>query len=173
MSAGLRLEWQHAFGLAKELSEHLAPHVVESKCVGSVRRRQPTVGDLEFVCRPHMQADLAGDEFPILDVIEQAMAEIAVRLQGGQRALSYTELFGLKGLKLQLFVCWPPASWGSLVAIRPGPWELSKHAVTMLAQKLLPLGSARRPWCANTLRHRAVPTTAGRARWRPVTWRTP
>ncbi len=129
---GFKMEWKHAYSIAQEISEHLKPHVIELKCVGSVRRKKPEVGDIEFVCRPQMQTDLVGGAYPILDVIEKALGEIGTRRMGDQRLLAYGDIYGFKGLKLDLFVCWPPASFGSLVAIRTGPWELSKHAMTML-----------------------------------------
>lgn len=132
---GFKLAWEHAVAIAKDVSDLLAPHVLESKCVGSVRRKKPEVSDIEFVCRPQMQTDLAGDEYPILDVIEKALGEHAKRRMGDKRMLGYGDLFGLKGLKLELYVCFPPASFGSLVAIRTGPWELSKHAMSMLLRR--------------------------------------
>lgn len=129
---GFSIPWEHAYAIAEEVRDHLKPHVLELKCVGSVRRRKPQVKDIEFVCRPQMQKDLAGDEYPILDVLEKACAEIGVRRMGGQRMMAYGDLFEFKGLNLDLFMCWPPASFGSLVAIRTGPAELSQYAVTQM-----------------------------------------
>lgn len=124
MSTG-KIPWDQAYRMAQRVHELLEPHVVRSKCVGSLRRRQPEVGDIEFVVEPRMiQVDLLGEQGPDLAPIHGVLREHAVRVKGADRMLQYGELFGWPGVQLELYLAWPPAEWGSLVAIRTGPWQL-------------------------------------------------
>lgn len=129
MSDGVRIAWEHAFSIAGEIAAELGPHVAELKCVGSVRRKRETCGDIEFVARPKMATDLAGDTYPILDEIEACLAQIGPRTKGGDRMLQIKDIFGLRGLKLDLYLVWGQSSWGSQLAIRTGPWELGRHCM--------------------------------------------
>jgi len=130
MSTGARIPWADAYALAEEVAERLAPVVGRLKCVGSVRRRKPTVGDLEFVAGPIMHADLFGGETPVLDPIRHVMHELGTWVKGGDRMMQVTDLLGRRGLTLDLYVVHPPAAWGSQVAIRTGPADLGHYVVT-------------------------------------------
>lgn len=132
MSAGVRLTREDAYALAEEVSERLSPHVLELKVVGSVRRQRKTVGDIEFLARPVMNGDLFGGETPALEWLLAALATMGSITKAGERMMQVTDLFGRADLKLDLFLCWRPASWGSLLAIRTGPADLGRYVVTVM-----------------------------------------
>ena len=46
--------------------------------------------------------------------------------------MQITDLEGREGFKLEVYLVHPPAQWGTLLAIRTGPWELGRHAVTLI-----------------------------------------
>ena len=134
MSAGVKMRHQDAMHLAAKISEELAPVVVRSKAVGSLRRRREFVSDIEFLIEPRMlEADLFGtpaaDVAPIRAVAEQ-LGEI---VRGGERYIQVRHVLG-SPLNLDLFICHPPAEWGVLHAIRTGPASLAELAVTRMHQ---------------------------------------
>lgn len=129
MSVGTRIPWDQAYDLAKTVSEELQSAVARSKCVGSVRRRKPTCGDVEFVIEPHYQEDLVGGKYPIIDAIQAALEELGTWVKGKHKMMQVTDLLGVEGVKLDLYVVTPPAQWGSIVAIRTGPWDLGKYVM--------------------------------------------
>lgn len=132
MGSGSGVPWAEGYQVAKEVAAYLAPYVVRAKCVGSVRRRRPTVSDVEFVAEPFMQADLLGDKTPDLPPIWRACADLGTVAKQGERYVQVVNVFGHAGLKLDLFLVHPPAQWGSLVAIRTGPAALSRLCVTRM-----------------------------------------
>ncbi len=125
-----------AYVLAKHASQVLAPHVVRMKAVGSIRRRREFVGDLEFLVEPRMSAiDLFGKLAPELEALKGALLCLGTWVKGADRQMVITDFNGRKGLKLELYIVHPPASWGTLLAIRTGPLEVSREAVTKLREK--------------------------------------
>lgn len=134
MSVGTRLPWTEACDLAQHVAERLAPAAARLKCVGSVRRRRPTVGDIEFLAEPHFDEDLLGGRIPIIEPVRAAMLELGTWVKGGERMMQVTDLLGRVGLKLDLYLIHPPAAWGSLLAIRTGPAELGRYVVTFCRQ---------------------------------------
>ena len=135
MSPGRLVPWAEAYALALYASEHLTPHVVRLKAVGSIRRRREYVGDLEFLVEPRMVT--APDLFdpknePELGPLREQLVQLGRWLQGGERQMAITDFNGRQGLRLELYICWSPASWGTLLAIRTGPVDLSRAAVTRL-----------------------------------------
>lgn len=133
MSTGTALSWEEAYRLAEDVSKELRPHVVRIKAAGSLRRRRPTCGDLEFVVEPHMAAaDLFGTLAPVVAPIRAALEQLGTWVKGGERMMQVTDLLGRNGLKCEVYLCHPPAQWGSILAIRTGPYELGRHAVTVM-----------------------------------------
>jgi DNA polymerase/3'-5' exonuclease PolX len=133
MSTGDRIPFAQAVTIASSIGQRLAPHVTRSKCVGSVRRRRDTIGDIEFVVEPRLvAADLFGNLLPDTASLRADVAGWSRWVKGGDRMWQVTDVFGREGLTLDLYFCWPPAEWGSIVAIRTGPWELGMEAVTRL-----------------------------------------
>lgn len=160
MSTGLRLAWKEAYDIARGVSEHLTPVVEELKCVGSLRRKRPDCGDLEFVARPFYQTDLVGGREPMIDAVRAALLELGTWVKGGPRMMQVTDVLGVGGLKLEVYLQHPlscgqcgqlidssaeavvkrgvcpcgakqfvGSMWGSLVAIRTGPWQLGRHVM--------------------------------------------
>lgn len=136
MSAGVvKVPWAEAYVLAEHASQHLKAHVVQLKAVGSVRRKRELVGDLEFLAEPRMiEADLFGTQAPDLEGLRAALRELGTWVKGAERMMQITDFNGRPGLKLEIYLCHPPAQWGSLLAIRTGPYELGREAVTRMRE---------------------------------------
>lgn len=133
MSVGTRIPWEDAYALAADVAEDLAPVVVRSKAVGSLRRRSRSVGDLEFLVEPRMiDADLFGGKKAHVEPIRAVAEKVGTVVKGGDRMIQVTNLYGAPDVTLDLYIVRPPANWYCLLAIRTGPWELGKHAVTLL-----------------------------------------
>ena len=136
MSTGTKLPWDEAYALAEAAANQLRPHVVRLKAVGSLRRRRPEVGDIEFLAEPFMEpSDLFGSLAPDVAPVRKVLEQLGTWVKGGERQMQITDLDGREGLKLELYLVHPPAQWGSLLAIRTGPWELGRHAVTLMRQR--------------------------------------
>lgn len=139
MSTGVRLRFAEAISIASSVSSRLGPHVERAKCVGSLRRRRDTVGDIEFVVEPRMRTvDLFGATAPDLEALRADLAEWSTWVKGGERMWQVTDVFGREGVTLDLYFVHPPAEWGSIVAIRTGPWQLGRIAVTRLRERGTP-----------------------------------
>ncbi len=140
MSAGDRVPLALAQELAGHVVRELGPHVARIEVVGSVRRLRPSVTDLEVVVEPLPDRNLFGEAGLELERIKNwAIASSAgvVRWQlSGPRPRRYVRVPRLfeTALNLDLFLVHPPAQWGSIVAIRTGPAELSQHAVTRMRE---------------------------------------
>ena len=125
------MSYKEAFALAEQVSAELTPLVAKLKCVGSLRRRRKRIGDIEFLAMPHFDVDLLGHQTPIIDPLRRAMTEMGTWIKGGERMMQVTDLFGNAGARLELYLVHPPASWGSLLAIRTGPAELGRYVMTV------------------------------------------
>ena len=56
-----RLQYDYAFALAQEAILNLTPACIKIEIAGSLRRRRPTVGDIEIVCILKHDLDLFGE----------------------------------------------------------------------------------------------------------------
>jgi DNA polymerase/3'-5' exonuclease PolX len=131
MAIGTRIPLERAMDIARGLAEQLRPHVVRVKCAGSIRRRRPMVGDIEFVIEPRMiAADLFGNVAPDLLPIRR-VAESWGRVKKGGERMIQVELAEYS-IDCELYLVHSPAQWGPLLAIRSGPAELAQYAVTRL-----------------------------------------
>ncbi len=149
MSAGTRLTFEDAYGLAEKVSILLGPTVEVLKVVGSLRRRRTTIGDLEFLARPPSSQDLfeEGPSIVHTEYVRAVMEGIGTWIKGGPRMMQITDLLGREGVHLELYLVhppacackdcrpWGPAAWGSMLAIRTGPEELSKYCVTVMRER--------------------------------------
>lgn len=136
MSDGSLLPWADAYALAEHAAEVLRPHVQRLKAVGSLRRRRPYVRDIEFLAEPRMVVDdLFGNMAPDVAPIRAALEQLGTWVKGAERMMQITDLGGRVGLKCELYLVHPPAQWGSLLAIRTGPYELGRHAVTRMRER--------------------------------------
>lgn len=135
MSIGQRIPWGQAVEIAKGLSDDLAPVCVRSKVAGSVRRRRPTVSDIEFVVEPVMVTDLALQEGPAVEWIRSVAARWGEIVKAGPRMIQVRHVHGVNGLTCELYLVHRPAQWGSILAIRTGPRELGQLAVTRMRER--------------------------------------
>lgn len=131
MSSGVRLDWHEAVPVAQELGERLRSVCPRVKCVGSLRRKRPTVGDIEFVVEPPGQQNLFGGEAePLVEPVEALVRSLGEWVKGGTKYMKVADVLG-SGLTLDVFVVTPPAAGGSTVAIRTGPADLGRYVVTV------------------------------------------
>lgn len=130
MSAGNRMPLERAEVLAARTVEALEPYVTQIVVVGSIRRRRPTVGDIEILVRPRQGWSLleAGAE-PDVELVRAVLLEIGEWVKGGNRMMQVTNLLGEQDVTLDVYLCHPPAQWGSLLAIRTGPAKLGELCV--------------------------------------------
>ncbi|MDB4947450.1 MAG: hypothetical protein JWM27_99 [Gemmatimonadetes bacterium] len=132
MSTGEKIPLARARRIADRAAAALAPAAAEVHVAGSVRRERPFVGDVELVVVPRMIPDgLFGDERPDLDSIR------AVALLWGKIVRSGDRLISVDAgeVKVELYLCHPPAQLGSILAIRTGPAEFGALAMQRLARR--------------------------------------
>jgi DNA polymerase/3'-5' exonuclease PolX len=132
-----RVPWDVAARFAQHISAELTPLAVRVKTVGSIRRRKPIVHDIELLIEPPNAADLFGAEAPFLDHIRAKAAQWGDLVKNGDRYIQvagrlYVLGEGERPVNIDLFLCHPPAQWGSLLAVRTGPKELGELAVTRM-----------------------------------------
>jgi len=133
MSTGEPMAFERAFQLAGEVHARLAPVCARLKAAGSLRRRRPLVRDLEFVCEPNTVTDLLGESAYDVESIRQVCQRMGDIEKSGNKYIKVVNLLGVDGLCLDLWLVTPPAQWGSILAIRTGPAELGKLAVSRMA----------------------------------------
>ena len=115
---------------AKDLQD--CPAFILVEVAGSVRRMKPGVKDIELIARTywHPIVDMFGKSSGIVlphEVVNIAEIFKAKRtIKNGQR---YKQ-FDLGEIKLDLFIVFPPASWGVIKLIRTGPADFSRKCVT-------------------------------------------
>jgi DNA polymerase/3'-5' exonuclease PolX len=121
---GTRLALPAAVDLANDITSQIRG---EAHVVGSIRRRKPTVGDIEIAV--HVDAEVS------LDVAEGGMfpGEYATVKGGGKPDWRYWQLRHLDGYMLDLFR-FDDQNRGSIMLIRTGPAAFSKHWVTALRE---------------------------------------
>ena len=120
MSTGTRIPLAMADSMAAELVAMLEPHCEPGRIVvaGSIRRRRPTIGDIEVVCIPRPY-----DATPLFC---SGIASIVNNWDAvkGELPCRYTQRLLPCGLKLDLFMP-DPQGFGLQVAIRTGSAEWS------------------------------------------------
>ncbi len=146
MSTGTRLTLSQADALAAKIVAELAPACERIEIAGSVRRRKPTVGDLEILAIPRWGTRPSLDLFAPPEPVDLLDARVAELVHQGMLAphpecpangARYKRLWlPDPGLQLDLFLVRPPAEWAVLWLIRTGPADFSRDVVT----RLLPRG---------------------------------
>lgn len=122
-------EAAHIAAMAYSALEPITRRIV---VCGSIRRGSALCGDVEIVAEPMMNGDLFGDDTPILEPIIRAVEMMGEISKQGSRYIQVRDIFNEREFNLDLFLCHPPAQWGSLVAIRTGPWQLGQHCMAEL-----------------------------------------
>lgn len=136
MSQGTKLAWRDAYGILRGIALELRPHVRRMKAGGSIRRGRAFVGDLELIIEPNMvDVSLLGDQEPDLGEVRRILRRAGTWVKGGDRFIQVTDVNERKGLQLDVWICWPPAQWGSILAIRTGPAELGHIAMMRLTDR--------------------------------------
>ena len=132
-SATHRISWRQASGLAYKVECQLRPACERIQVAGSVRRRSPDCGDIEFVLVPQREAGLFGAAQPGDSLVDVELARLVERGQlrpgrcDGERQKHY--VLTRSGAGLELFLV-TPATWGVQLAIRTGPRQFSAALVT-------------------------------------------
>lgn len=129
--------------IAEGLAVLLRPATERIEIAGSIRRRKPSVKDIEIVCTPRFRSERAGQASLLDDeqgtvytslpeeMIESWMIDGTARARldkNGRHALgrSYKRLLidygepGFEAVPLDLFIVRPPAQWGLILMIRTG-----------------------------------------------------
>lgn len=103
--------------LAEKVEADLAPYAEYSKIVGSVRRRAPTVGDIELVVLPKNLGEFLG-------FLDEA------GFHGGERKQMGT----LQGMPIEIYIAHDPRELGGLVFMYTGDFTFN-IAMRMKAKK--------------------------------------
>lgn len=130
-----KIPFHEAVQLAETIAGDLAPTVARLKCVGSIRRRRPMVGDIEFVAEPHFDEGFFDEKTPILEPLRKALLELGTKQKMGERLMAVTDTLGRPGLNLEVYLVHPPSTWGAQLAIRTGPGDLGRYVMTVLKQR--------------------------------------
>lgn len=120
---------------AEGLCEKLAPYAERVAIVGSVRRGCPMVSDIELLLEPKSrEASLFGDREPVIEPIRRTLSRFGALKPNGDRYIRCTSTEE-GACPVDVFLVHPPATWGTLQAIRTGPGDLSRICVTKLREK--------------------------------------
>lgn len=139
--------------LAERIRDVLTPACERIVIAGSIRRREPTVKDVELVAIPRLRAGLFGPEPTAPTELDVLVDELiaAGRLEPRptkagvtRRGRRYQALRATAtGIGVDLFIVRPPASWGATLAIRTGPAEYSRRLVSECREHGLVCDGAR------------------------------
>ncbi|HSG61651.1 MAG TPA: hypothetical protein VLA24_09480 [Pseudomonadales bacterium] len=117
--------------IALSLCEKLAPACERIELAGSIRRRQPMVGDIEIIAAPRLLYDLLGEPMNVSEVDTLLALWPIALVKNGQKYKKF--LFtGSAGNEYQvdLFLQPDPATWGINYMIRTGSADFSRRMVT-------------------------------------------
>jgi DNA polymerase/3'-5' exonuclease PolX len=131
----------------RKIKSRLEPLVERIMVVGSIRRQQEEVGDLELLAEPKVREEpdlFHPRSVPDLEPVVNRLGELGTIVKSGPRyvqvklgflqSIADAAAFG-DSCQLDLFLCHPPASWGALQVIRTGPSDFSRICVTRLRKK--------------------------------------
>lgn len=134
------MEYSLALGIAQEIMALLEPACERIEIKGSLIRKKAEVKDIDIMVklngrRPQLQFGMKANTAPRteLDVILQRLTgEGTLRfLEGGDRLKKFVISMGtLNPIRLELYICQPPAQWGVISVIRTGSEEFSKWMVS-------------------------------------------
>jgi DNA polymerase (family 10) len=142
MSTGAPIPLERARRIAEDLVALLEPTCERIAIAGSIRRRKPTVHDIEIVALPRDEQVLGlwrsrGRIDALEGLLEHQLklGTLALRDVGdGSRPVyrngpKYKALV-YRGISVDLFVVRPPAQWGVIFALRTGPGDWNKRLVS-------------------------------------------
>lgn len=117
-----RIPLAEADRIAADVVGLLSPYCDQIEVAGSVRRRRPSVGDLEVVCTPK--------PYEATPLFASGLALVVNRWEKvrGDLPCRYTRRILPSGLHLDLFMV-DPAGFGLQLAIRTGSAEWSHHVL--------------------------------------------
>lgn len=130
----VRLQHKPAAKLADKIAAELADACERIAVAGSIRRGEPTIGDIEVVAVPKLHAaNIFGEpdrSSSLLTPRINALVAAGRLLRGRCDGDRYKQLLipAVQGLALDLFIVEPEA-WGVQLAIRTGPADYSKALV--------------------------------------------
>lgn len=139
--------------IAEEIFELLNGSSDRILVVGSVRRKAPTVKDVELLVEPKYEtqtSDLFGGASSF-NVLEQRCNQL--RDDGLFTPMAWgarLKRFLYAGQQVELFICLPPSQWGLAAVIRTGPADFSHQVVTPKGQRCS--GTARQGLMPRDLR---------------------
>lgn len=122
-----------AVEVAVMVHDYIAPQMDRMTIAGSLRRGAKLVSDVELVGQPKLERNLLGEYVEYTSERVQRAFEIlgGKKIRAGDRYVRYE----VRGVPVDFFLVHPPAQWGSILAIRTGPRNLSKHAVSELRNR--------------------------------------
>lgn len=126
----IRMHLDRARNLAESYVADLAPACERIEIAGSIRRKAPTVGDIELVLIAKPELGLFGGGVT-LDGTLTAMLERGRLIPGrinGPKAKQFI-LPHADGMALELYIC-NAQTWGALFTIRTGPADFARQVVT-------------------------------------------
>ena len=128
------LLYEQAYVLATRVCKEIKHLVGRVAVAGSIRRCKQTVGDIEIVAEAKMLPAFFEDADPVpnLAPLHDKMSEISDDWTGGSRYIKARNIYGEENADLDLFLVYPPAQWGSLLAIRTGPARFSHNMMRRL-----------------------------------------
>lgn len=153
MSEGIRVMATEARPKAAALVALLADTCAEISVAGSVRRKRPTVADVEIVARPRDPRTFLArlDRLVLERTIHQARDKHGKPRWGDKyRALAYD------GLKFDVFVA-DPHNYGYILWLRTGPGDANQYVMQQLVRHNAPLRAKEGYW---TLHDRRLSTPA-------------
>jgi DNA polymerase (family 10) len=115
------MQLDQATAIAERVKAQLAPHCARIEIAGSIRRRKPTVGDIEIVAipKPYDVGLFADGIAPIVNQWPKVRGELPCK---------YTQRMLPDGIALDLFFA-TPDNWGLIFAIRTGSAEYAHHVL--------------------------------------------
>jgi DNA polymerase/3'-5' exonuclease PolX len=146
----VRLPLGLALAIAESIRDQLAPYCERIEIAGSIRRRAESIGDVELLVIPKLVRrqlalfdDFATDQPPV-DLLHEALEDLEHHLEIRKRRDSKGRSFWGPSDKRILWrygassTDWiavdvfgaTSSTWGAKLAIRTGPWQLSKLLVT-------------------------------------------
>ena len=111
--------------IAHAYRERLRPYCERIEIAGSIRRRRPTVKDIELVAIPKKTTEPDGF-FDTRVVVHSRFCQIVNQLEKvkGEPTGKYTQRRLPEGIALDLFIA-EPDNWGYIFAIRTGSADFS------------------------------------------------
>lgn len=151
LSVPTRYQLAEAEAIADEIVEHLAPVCERLAVAGSIRRRVPTIGDVEIVAVPAYRQQILSlfddglvPELAPIDCLDELLNDLRSKIDVRKRrdkngrtswgpsdkrllwryGAASTDWIAVDvfGARLE--------TWGAKLALRTGPWQFSKRLVT-------------------------------------------